>query len=37
MKHHFSALLALVVVALTITGSAFAFDCIRARRPTRGS
>ena len=36
MKHRFSALLALVLVSLTITGSAFAFDCIRVSSSHQG-
>ena len=36
MKHRFSALLALAVVSLTITGSAFAFDCIRVSSSPQG-
>ena len=36
MKHRFSALLALVLVSLTITGSAFAFDCIRVSSSYQG-
>jgi hypothetical protein len=36
MKHRFSALLALVLVSLAITGSAFAFDCIRVSSSHQG-
>ena len=36
MKHRFTALLALVLVSLTITGSAFAFDCIRVSSSHQG-
>ena len=36
MKHRFTALLALVVVARTISGSAFAFDCIRVSSSHQG-
>ena len=36
MKHRFTALLALVLVALTITSSAFAFDCIRVSSSHQG-
>jgi hypothetical protein len=36
MKHRFSALFALVLVSLTITGSAFAFDCIRVSSSHQG-
>ena len=36
MKHRLSALLALVVLALTLAGSAFAFDCIRVSSSRQG-
>jgi hypothetical protein len=36
MKHRLSALLALAVLALTLTGSAFAFDCIRVSSSREG-
>jgi hypothetical protein len=36
MKHRLSALLALVVLALTLAGSAFAFDCIRVSSSAQG-
>ena len=36
MKHRFAALLALFVLALTLTGSAFAFDCIRVSSSAQG-
>src|SRR2546423_6468928 len=36
MKHRFTALLALALASLTITGSAFAFDCIRVSSSHQG-
>lgn len=36
MKHRLSALLAIAVLALTLVGSAFAFDCIRVSSSAQG-